>query len=372
MSDAASEGSLATRAGPPVFVGTIAVVVLAIIALLFFDLSLAAIDRRESAGHAADAYDRGVNLLQSRNPAAAADEFRIAVGLNRTSINYSLGLAEATLEAGHAADAESTLKVLLTRSENDGAVNLTMAHVMLRQGRVPEAKAYFHRAIFGRWGEDSVVRRRQARFELIDLLAARGAPSELLAELLPFEDVSPDSSALRLRLGRLFLLAGSPIRAANMFRGLVRRDPNNAEALAGMGEAALALGNFRTARSDLAAAAEGRPDDARIRERLELVDSVVALNPSASGLHPDERYARSRLLLSRTLDALARCGDPTRSAASPASAFLLARPAPPDSMTMAGEAMVGAAVELWNARSNQCDLAIRDRPLRTLLGYLAQ
>ena len=372
MGDMASEGPLATRAGPSVFVGTIAGVLLAIMGMLFVDLSLAAIDRRESAGHAADAYDRGVSLLQSRNPAAAADQFRIAVGFDRNNINYSLGLAEATLEAGHTADAESTLKVLLTRSENDGAVNLTMAHVMMRQGRVPEAKAYFHRAIFGRWGEDSLVRRRQARFELIDLLTAHGAPSELLAELLPFEDVSPDSTALRLRLGRLFLLAGSPIRAANMFRGLVRRDPKNAEALAGMGEAALALGNFRTARSDLAAAAEARPDDARIRDQLALVDSVVALNPSASGLHPDERYARSRLLLSRTLDALAGCGDPTRSAASSAGALLLTRPAPPDSMTMAGEAMVSAAIELWNARSARCEGAVRDQPLRTLLGYLGQ
>ena len=372
MSDAASEGSLATRAGPPVFVGTIAVVVLAIIAMLFFDLSLAAIDRRESDGHAADAYDRGVSLLQSRNPAAAADQFRIAVGLNRTSIDYSLGLAEATLEAGHTADAESTLKVLLTRSENDGAVNLTMAHVMMRQGRVPEAKAYFHRAIFGRWGADSVVRRRQARFELIELLTAHGASSELLAELLPFEDVSPDSTTLRLRLGRLFLLAGSPIRAANMFRGLVRRDPNNAEALAGMGEAALALGNFRTARSDLAAALERRPDDARMRERLALVDSVVALNPATSGLRPNERYARSRLLLSRTLEALARCGDTTPSAAPPANALLLSRRAARDSGTAAADAMVSAAIERWNARSARCDLAVRDQPLRTLLAYLGQ
>ena len=95
------------------------------------------------------------------------------------------------------------MKALLDRAENDGAVNLTMAHVMMREGRVADAKAYFHRAIFGRWGADSIVRRTQARFELIDLLSRRGAPGELLAELLPLDATSPDSIALRRRLGHL-------------------------------------------------------------------------------------------------------------------------------------------------------------------------
>ena len=50
---------------------------------------------------------------------------------------------------------------LLERAENDGAVNLTMAHVMVREKSDQEAKAYFHRAIFGRWGADSLTGERR-------------------------------------------------------------------------------------------------------------------------------------------------------------------------------------------------------------------
>lgn len=231
----------------PVFVGTIALVLLSTFGFLFFDLSLAAIDRRESAAHAANGYADGMALLRAHSPVAALEHFRTATSIDRSNVRYELALSEALLDAGRLADAESTLKTLLTRTENEGAVNLTMAHVMAREGRANEAKAYFHRAIFGHWRADSIARRTEARFELIDLVARRGTPGELLAELLPFEDISPDSTAERLRLGKLFLLAGSPARAAAMYRPILRRDPENADALAGMAlaDSALALDRSR-------------------------------------------------------------------------------------------------------------------------------
>ena len=46
------------------------------------------------------------------------------------------------LQEGRTADAEATLRALLERAENDGAVNLTMAHVMVREARTEDAKAY--------------------------------------------------------------------------------------------------------------------------------------------------------------------------------------------------------------------------------------
>lgn len=370
MTDGAIARGPATPGGLPVFAGTIAAVFLSIVAFLFFDLSLAAIDRRESAAHAATAYEHGLALLRDGDANAALDEFRVAVGIDRTNVGYTLALSEAMLEAGHASDAESTLKVLLTRTENEGAVNLTMAHVMVREARVNDAKAYFHRAIFGRWGADSVSRRSQARFELIQLLAKRGPPAELLAELLPLEDVPPDSLALRRRLGHLFLLAGSPARAATMFRSVLRREPGDAEAYAGMGEAAIALGNFRTAKADFAEAAARRPDDTHLRDRMALVDTILALDPTATDLTTDERYARSKSLLMRTLDGLARCGD-SATADQTSARELLSREAPRAARRERGDAMVAATVALWNARSPRCDAATPDEALRALLGRLA-
>ena len=370
MSDGALARERGTLGGLPVFAGTIAAVLLSIIVFLFFDLSLAAIDRRESAAHAASSYENGLALLRSHDANAALDEFRVAVELDRANVSYSLALSEALLEANRASDAESTLKVLLTKTENEGAVNLTMAHVMVREGRLNDAKAYFHRAVFGRWGADSLSRRTAARFELIQLLTEHGSPAELLAELLPFEDVSSDSVALRRRLGHLFLRAGSPARAASMFRSVLRQDAGDADAYAGLGEAALALGNFRTARADFAEAAARRPDDTHVRDRIALVDSIVALDPAGNGLSAAERNLRSRTLLTRTVDALAPCGggplvEMTR------ARELLSLASRPTSRVAHGDAMVAAAVALWNARTPACDAATHDDALRAILGLLA-
>lgn len=354
--------------GAPAFVGTITLVVLSIVGFLFFDLSLAAIDRRESAGHAASSYEEGLGLLRVNQPAAAIEQFRTAVTIDRTNVGYALALAEAFLRAGRLTDAESTLKVLLTRTENDGAVNLTMAHVVAREGRINDAKAYFHRAVFGRWGADSTVRRAQARFELIDLVARHGTAPELLAELLPLEDVPADSTALRLRLGNLFLRAGSPARAANMFRGVLRREPQSADAFAGMGESALSLGNIRTARIDFSEASRLRPDDARLRARAALADMALRLDPTGAELSPAERRDRAHSLLGRTVAALVSCGEVDTPAMAGARA-LIAGQATRNGASY--DVLVNAAIDLWSGRSTRCDALVHDEALRVLQRHLA-
>lgn len=363
-------------ANASIFIATISAIVVLIGLLLTFDLFLAQIDRRESAVRADAEYQDGLAALRAGHPSAAADHFGAAVGIERANVNYALALAEAMLQEGRTADAETTLRTLLDRAENDGAINLTMAHVMVREGRTEEAKAYLHRAIFGRWGADSIDRRNQARFELIDLLAKRGTPRELLAELLPFEDVSPDSVALRLRLGKLFILAGSPVRAATMFREVLRRDSTEADAYAGLGETAIAAGNLRTARADLAEAVRLRPDDAGTLRRLELVDTVRALDPTARGIGPSERLSRSRALLARAISVVSSCPGP-RSALDPARALL----APPPT-TRAAQALDGAdadadrlmqaTLDVWANRTAACDAATHDDVLRLLVARVSQ
>ncbi len=71
----------------------------------------------------------------------------------------------------------------------------------------------------------------------------------MLSELLPLLDEAPDSVQLRERLGHLFVLAGSPGRATTIFQEILRQNPNDADAHAGLGEAAFARGNYRTART---------------------------------------------------------------------------------------------------------------------------
>jgi predicted Zn-dependent protease len=353
------------------FVATFAVILIATALLLSLDLLLARIDRRESDAHAANEYSDGLALLASGRPGEAADMFEAAAAIDRGNVSYGLALGEALLEEGRISDAEATLKPLLDRAENDGAVNLTMAHVMLRENKIQEVKAYLHRAIFGRWGADSLARRTQARFELIDLLARSGSPRELLAELLPLEETSPDSTALRRRLGHLFILAGSPARAAAIFREMVRRDASDADAYAGLGEAALALGNLRTARADLAEASRLRPDDANIAHKLATADTVLSLDPTARDIDSRERYARSRALLARTVSSVGACAQPASALADSARSLLSAAPSARGEES-AAKTMVAVATDLWAARPPTCTAAASDSVLRLVQIHLAQ
>jgi tetratricopeptide (TPR) repeat protein len=372
MHDPVSPPAIPARAADTsAFIATILGIVAMIGLLLFFDLFLAGIDRRESDAHAADEYTEGLRLLNRGQPAAALERFGTAAAVDRSNVSYALALGDAMLRAGRTTEADATLRTLLNRAENDGAVNLTMAHAMIREGKQQDAKAYFHRGIFGRWGADSSSRRRQARFELIDLLVEHGDARELLAELLPFEEVSADSIVLRRHLGDLFLRAGSPARAANMFREVLRRDPNDAEAYAGMGDAALGLGNFRTAKADFAAAARLRPDDVRMNARAALADTILAMDPTVRGLSTHERFTRSSGLLSRTLRAVAACSGSSSALANSARA-LLARTVAIAADEASSEAMVGAAVDLWASRPPACNAINRDEALRLVQLRLAQ
>jgi tetratricopeptide (TPR) repeat protein len=365
----------ARAANASIFIGTILGIVVLIAVMLSFDLFLARIDRRESDAHAADEYSEGVRLLQLGRATDAAERFASAAAIDRHNVTYALALGDAMLRSGRTNEADATLRALLARAENDGAVNLTMAHVMIREGKYQEARAFFHRAIFGQWGSDSLERRTQARFELIDLLARRGDARELLAELLPFEEVSPDSVDLRRRLGDLFLRAGSPARAANMFREVLRHDPSDADAFAGMGEAALALGNFRTARTDFLEAEKLRPDDRRLAGRVALTDTALALDPTARGVGTTARFERSQALLARTLLAVSACSTEPPALADSARSLLgaahvrAARTLPAESL---GEAMIGVAADLWANRSPSCDTTHPDEALRLVQVRLTQ
>lgn len=341
-----------------VFLATFAAIIGVIIVLLGIDLALARVDRNETRQYAVHVYTEGQALLADGHTGDAVDRFATAVSLERTNLAYGLALAQAMLADRRTEDAEQTLHELLARAQNDGAVNLTMARLLDATGRRSDAKAYYHRAIYGRWGADSVQRRLRARFDLIDLLVRERAQEELLAELLPLQGTVADSTPILRRLAPLYLRAGSPVRAANLFRELLRRSPGDPAAYAGMGEAALALGRFQTAHADLALAAGKRPGDSTLAARLRLVDTVIALDPTARGLGETEQFARSRALLARTMAAIAACAGSNGALAAGGLADSaraeLARPVPRGGRAGAAERSVLVASALWRARPARC------------------
>jgi tetratricopeptide (TPR) repeat protein len=343
-----------------VFLGTFAAILGLIVALLVLDLALARIDREERRRQAANAFVEGRALLAAGRPGDAADRLATATTLERDNVGYGLALAQALLANGKAADAEEILNRLLDRARNDGAVNLTMARLLASTARKSDAKAFYHRAIYGRWGSDSIARRTAARFELIDLLARQRAHEELLAELLPLQSAPADSAALLARLGPLYLRADSPSRAAEAYRALLRRSPSNADAYAGLGEADLALGQFQAGRAAFRSAVRARPSDSSIVRRLRVIDSVLALDPTGRGLSDAERLTRSRALLERTLVALDACAAADTVAADVAvldsARAERAAPKPRGDLTAVTERKLSLAETLWRMRPADCVL----------------
>jgi len=359
------------------FLGTFGLVFLAIAVLFAADTFLAQTERAESLVGAARLFEQGRVLMQRGENAEAIERIKDAISMERGNRDYRRALGQAQFAAGRTADAEATLTELLRSDSTDGLTNLVMGRVLVKEGRAEEAISYYHRAIFGHWNEDAAGNRLRARFELIDLLAQRNSKEELLAELLQVQDQMPGDLTTRTRMGKLFLLAGSPARAADVFRGVLHDAPANADASAGLGEAEFARGNYRAAQRDFQAALRLAPDDQTARRRLDLCNELLLLDPTVRGLSPAERFSRSVKLVELTLDETGKCigGNP-----SPESRGLLDK---------AGEALkshgsaarrieateqnLDLAEQLWQARKKECKAAPdADSPLALVLARLAQ
>jgi len=360
----------------PSFLGTFGLVFLAMAALFVADMFLAKTERAESHVEAARLFEQGRSLMERGENAAAIERIAEAISIERGNRDYLRTLAQAQYAAGETADAESTLKDLLMSDSSDALTSLMMARVLVKEGRFPEAISYFHRAIYGRWNEDAAGNRLRVRFELIDLLAKRNSKEELLAELLPVQEQAPSDPAIQTRIGRLFLLAGSPARAADVFRAIAHDASANADADAGLGEADFAQGNYRAAQRDFQNALRLAPDDNATRQRLTLCNELLKLDPTIRGLGPAERFRRSLKLAELTLDETRQCIGPNPSpelqalldiAANALQAHVGARQAE------AYDSDLDLAEQLWQARKKECKSPpAKDDPLTLVLARLAQ
>jgi len=237
---------------------------------------------------------------------------------------------------------------------------------------------YYHRAIYGHWDQDQAVNRLHARFELIDLLAQRGGDKEaLLAELLPVRETAPRDAKTQMWLGQLFLQAGSGRQAAEVFRAIVHNDPMDAQAHAGLGEAEFAQGNYRAANREFQTALRLAPGDESIRQRLDLSNELLALDPSLRGLTPDERFHRSVKLVQLTLDDAHQCAGANPSPdmqplLQKADGALKAK-VNAAHQSEAAESDLDLAEQLWQARRKDCRLPPdAGSPLALVQARLAQ
>jgi tetratricopeptide (TPR) repeat protein len=371
----AQEPSPPPTASASEFVFTLALTLGAIVVLMVGDTALARADHEATRATAADEYRVAENLIAHRRLHDAIDHLRTAATLDRERPVYTVALAQAVLVEGRATDAEQMLIPLLERDATDGGANLAMARVLTKESRIDEAKSYYHRAIYGIWPGDAARSRAIARFELIDLLAQTGARQELLSELLPIQDESPDDTVLRKRVANYFVLAGSPSRASDIYRDLLRRNPRDADAYVGLGRAALAIGNYPVARSDFQAAQRIAPEDSAIVGTIKLADSVIAIDPTQRGLGLDEQVRRSRQLVQMTIKSAHKCLDveaPPVAAALDSVARSLVAPAGVVSRAQAVDENISLAGALWRMREGRCTTRPDDEALALVQERIAQ
>ncbi|MGK2960614.1 MAG: tetratricopeptide repeat protein [Gemmatimonadaceae bacterium] len=377
MSDPTGREERPITATPAEFLVTFGVIIGLIMFFLAFDGFLARIDREEATSRAAGAYEEGKRLAAAGELDEASDRFRAATWMSRENTMYSLALAQSLLAQEKNPEAKRILDRVLQRDPTNGRANVLIARDLLADGRVEEAKAHYHRAVYGRWPEGENGSGLEARFELIELLARTDARKELLAELLVIQEQSFDNLDRRKNVGRLFLVAGSPERAAEVFSQVIQHRPRDAQAIGGLGEAALALGNYSRAEENLARAARLAPGDSTVADRLELARARRGLDPLVRGLRLSERYERSHRVLLATEQLLSRCALDSASAREVATADSLLRlPARRDAAGIddAAEIHLSVAQRLWAIRPSGCTPGVRpeDRALVLLQDRLAR
>ncbi len=327
--------------------GLIAFIIAVIGALWAIDLLLARVDREESRVQARQYYDTGKRLLEANHALAAVDQLRKAHAMDRSDTRYALQLASALIQAGKPDEAQTILADILERTPNDGEANLLEGRLAARHGRLADAAANYHRAIYGAWGENGNARTIQARLELANLLAANGSEKELLAELLPLETETQHDLAARKQVARLFLAAGSPSRAEGGYRALIRDDPKDKSNYEGLGQADLDLGRYGAAATAFRSAGATAQAD--------LADEMAGLDPTLRLLSSAEKFRRSVRILQLARDALARCQEDTQSQGllDDADKELKAKVRRNITNELAEERLL-LAEQLWQQRKSNC------------------
>jgi hypothetical protein len=165
------------------------------------------------------------------------------------------------------------------------------------------------------------------------------------------------------------------VRAVVIFRELLRRDSRDADSFVGLAEAALSLGDFATARTDLLAAQKLMPgDSSSLQPRMALTDSAIALDPTQSGLSLPEQVRRSKNLLRMTLASARSClaAQAPQVAAALDSATLLVSSASAAGQAQSIEQTLSLAEQLWGLRRSRCAREAQDGALALVHNRIAQ
>lgn len=256
-------------------------VALSILAVVFFlavtGLSRAYYRQREFLGDRWSA--RGYADLKANNYDAAVTDFRTALLYSRDDYFYQLNLAEALIGLSRTGEASAYLLNLWDREPENGVVNLELARIARQQGRTDQAIRYYHGAVYAAWQRGEESQRREARFELVDLLLQNKDQGDAEAELIALAANANDDPALQKRIGDLFMRAGDYEHALAAYRTALRTNQHDEKAMAGAGNAAFQLQRYLLAQHYLKSAGVADSTDLHSAQLLQTTESVLRMDP---------------------------------------------------------------------------------------------
>jgi hypothetical protein len=146
---------------------------------------------------------------------------------------------------------------------------------------------------------------------------------------------------------------------------MIEKDPKDIDAYEGLGEAQLEQGRYNAARAAFLQASLQAPDDPSIRSHLQMLDTVVGLDPTLRQLTSDEKYRRSVRVLDMARSGLGTCAP--ASPLIPSAVAILSSRAPAHATNEASESVLTLAETLWRARNDACRARAGDEDVLNLL-----
>lgn len=254
-------------------------------------------DRRFLNAEAARWRAQGDRDLASHHADAAVEAYRTALARGGDDAGIRLQLAAALIEAGRTTEAESHLRTLWTEAPGDGTVNLTLARLALESGRLADSVRYYHAAIDGAWDRDPAQARRDARFELANVLLQHHDATGARSELIVLADVVKDDPDLTLRVARMLVQAGDARTALTLARRVIMARPQDAGALALAGDLLFRNADYVAALNLLQRAARQGPLSTGAAAELRDAEDALALDPLAPRLGSITRQRRLQSVL---------------------------------------------------------------------------
>ncbi len=353
-----------------------ALLVFVVLALLFgITAWLANVYHTERQSRAETYYRQADVLARAGRLGEAVEQYRAAISYAPDNAHYQLALALALTDLGRLQEAGSHLSEMHEADPANAWIDLLLARISAREGRIDDAVSEYHQAIYGLWPGDTGSDRIQAGFELVQLLEHTGRSGTALAELMALSEETPQDPTVQTRVAFLLLQHGSAPRASEMFLKVLESDPHNAAAALGCGEAAFAQGNYAAAENWLRKAVQWDHNNAEAATWLQETAEIRSLDPTLVTLSAAGRYERVLTLVSRTLDALQACAAPGSSAEietliPEAQDFLRNNRVHHEGDTPRA---VELAEQLWQARKQVCGKAPKSQePLDLMMAKVAK